>query len=118
MIVLIDNYDSFTYNLVQRLGEINPQIDLQVVRNDQVTAAEIEVRNPSHVIISPGPCTPLEAGISNDLVTLLAPVRLDRLPGWLRVVATTRKEPDVLRRLGGLRAEEIRADEPDNLDDI
>jgi anthranilate synthase/aminodeoxychorismate synthase-like glutamine amidotransferase len=73
MIVLIDNYDSFTYNLVQRLGEINPHIDLQVVRNDQVTAAEIEARNPSHVIISPGPCTPLEAGISNDLVALLAP---------------------------------------------
>ena len=49
---------------------------------------------------------------------LLSPSRLDRLPGWLRVVATTRKEPDVLRRLSGLRAEEIRADEPHNLDDI
>jgi anthranilate synthase/aminodeoxychorismate synthase-like glutamine amidotransferase len=73
MIVLIDNYDSFTYNLVQRLGEIDPAIDLQVIRNDQVTAAEIEARYPSHVIISPGPCTPLEAGISNDLVALLAP---------------------------------------------
>jgi hypothetical protein len=53
-----------------------------------------------------------------SLVGLLAPARLNRLPGWLRVVATTRKEPDVLRRLSGLRAEEIRADEPDNLDDI
>jgi anthranilate synthase/aminodeoxychorismate synthase-like glutamine amidotransferase len=73
MIVLIDNYDSFTYNLVQRLGEIDPHIDLQVVRNDQVSAQEIESKKPSHVIISPGPCTPLEAGISNDLVALLAP---------------------------------------------
>ena len=53
-----------------------------------------------------------------SIVTLLSPSRLDRLPGWLRVVATTRKEPDVLRRLSGLRAEEIRADEPHNLDDI
>ena len=47
MIVLIDNYDSFTYNLVQRLGEIDPGIDLQVVRNDQITAEQIEARNPS-----------------------------------------------------------------------
>ena len=69
MILLIDNYDSFTYNLVQRLGEIDPQIDLQVVRNDQITADEIEARNPSHLIISPGPCTPLEAGISNDVIS-------------------------------------------------
>jgi len=73
MILLIDNYDSFTYNLVQRLGEIDPSIDLQVCRNDQITVAEIEARNPSHLIISPGPCTPLEAGISNDLIARLAP---------------------------------------------
>ncbi len=73
MILLIDNYDSFTYNLVQRLGEIDPCIDLQVCRNDQITVAEIEARNPSHLIISPGPCTPLEAGICNDLIARLAP---------------------------------------------
>jgi anthranilate synthase/aminodeoxychorismate synthase-like glutamine amidotransferase len=73
MIVLIDNYDSFTYNLVQRLGEIDPGIDLEVIRNDQGTALEVEARNPSHLIISPGPCTPREAGISNDLIALLAP---------------------------------------------
>jgi anthranilate synthase/aminodeoxychorismate synthase-like glutamine amidotransferase len=72
MIVLIDNYDSFTYNLVQRLGEIDPGIDLEVVRNDQIKVEEIEAKNPSHVIISPGPCTPLEAGISNELVARLA----------------------------------------------
>ena len=64
MIVLIDNYDSFTYNLVQRLGEFDPQLDLQVFRNDQVTVDEIESLGPSHVIISPGPCTPGETGIS------------------------------------------------------
>ncbi|HEV3164292.1 MAG TPA: aminodeoxychorismate/anthranilate synthase component II [Isosphaeraceae bacterium] len=68
MIVLIDNYDSFTYNLVQRLGEIDPSLELSVVRNDQVTLDEIEAMQPTHLIISPGPCTPKEAGISNDVV--------------------------------------------------
>jgi anthranilate synthase/aminodeoxychorismate synthase-like glutamine amidotransferase len=64
MIVLVDNYDSFTYNLVQRLGEIDPALDLKVYRNDKVTVDEIEALRPSHLIISPGPCTPNEAGIS------------------------------------------------------
>jgi anthranilate synthase/aminodeoxychorismate synthase-like glutamine amidotransferase len=64
MILLIDNYDSFTYNLVQRLGEIDPSLDLEVFRNDQITLDEIDARKPSHVIISPGPCTPDDAGIS------------------------------------------------------
>jgi anthranilate synthase component 2 len=74
MILLIDNYDSFTYNLVQRLGEINPSLDLQVVRNDQITLDEIEARKPSHLIISPGPCTPNEAGISVPCVQRFAGV--------------------------------------------
>jgi anthranilate synthase component 2 len=64
MILLIDNYDSFTYNLVQRLGEIDPSLELEVWRNDKITAEEAAARGPSHVIISPGPCTPDEAGIS------------------------------------------------------
>jgi anthranilate synthase/aminodeoxychorismate synthase-like glutamine amidotransferase len=64
VILLIDNYDSFTYNLVQRFGEIDPAIDLEVHRNDQITVEEIERRGPTHLIISPGPCTPSEAGIS------------------------------------------------------
>ena len=64
MILLVDNYDSFTYNLVQRLGEIDPSLDIEVHRNDKITADEIEARGPSHLIISPGPCTPDEAGIS------------------------------------------------------
>jgi len=68
MIVLIDNYDSFTYNLVQRLGEIDPSLDLRVYRNDKITLEEIEAQHPTHVIISPGPCTPDEAGISVECV--------------------------------------------------
>jgi anthranilate synthase/aminodeoxychorismate synthase-like glutamine amidotransferase len=66
MVIVIDNYDSFTYNLVQYLGELG-QAPL-VFRNDCVTIAEIENIHPSHILISPGPCTPLEAGISNDIV--------------------------------------------------
>ena len=68
MILLIDNYDSFTYNLVQRLGEIDPTLDLEVYRNDKITVEEIEARGPSHLIVSPGPCTPNEAGISVEAV--------------------------------------------------
>ncbi|MBX6315029.1 MAG: aminodeoxychorismate/anthranilate synthase component II [Isosphaeraceae bacterium] len=73
MILLIDNYDSFTYNLVQRLGEIDPMLDVRVARNDKITLDEIEALRPSHVIISPGPCTPREAGISNAVVERFAP---------------------------------------------
>jgi para-aminobenzoate synthetase component 2 len=72
MILLVDNYDSFTYNLVQRLGEIDPCVELRVERNDQVTVDQIEAWKPSHLIISPGPCTPLEAGISNAVVARFA----------------------------------------------
>lgn len=64
MILIIDNYDSFTYNLVQRLGEIDNSLDIQVHRNDQISVEEILDRKPDRVIISPGPCTPTEAGIS------------------------------------------------------
>ena len=64
MIAIIDNYDSFTYNLVQRLGEIDSTLDLQVYRNNQITVDELIDLNPDRVIISPGPCTPTEAGIS------------------------------------------------------
>jgi anthranilate synthase component 2 len=64
MILLIDNYDSFTYNLVQRLGEIDPSLQIEVHRNDQITLDQIADRAPTHLIISPGPCTPTEAGVS------------------------------------------------------
>jgi anthranilate synthase/aminodeoxychorismate synthase-like glutamine amidotransferase len=66
MIIVIDNYDSFVYNLFQYLGELG--WESVVYRNDQVTLDEIESLSPSHIIISPGPCTPLEAGISNDVI--------------------------------------------------
>ena len=72
MILLIDNYDSFTYNLVQRLGEIDPSIDIEVHRNDQITPDEIAAKAPTHLIISPGPCTPREAGVSCDCVQRFA----------------------------------------------
>jgi anthranilate synthase/aminodeoxychorismate synthase-like glutamine amidotransferase len=72
MILLIDNYDSFTYNLVQRLGEMDPNIDLQVHRNDKITLDQIAELKPSHIIISPGPCTPKEAGISNEVLKRFA----------------------------------------------
>jgi para-aminobenzoate synthetase component 2 len=68
MIVLIDNYDSFTYNLVQRIGELDPSRQMKVYRNDKVTLADIESDKPTHMIVSPGPCTPREAGISNDVI--------------------------------------------------
>src|SRR5476651_2589723 len=64
MILLIDNCDSFTYNLVQRLGEIDPSLELLVKRNDEVSLDEVAEMSPSHLIVSPGPCTPSEAGIS------------------------------------------------------
>jgi anthranilate synthase/aminodeoxychorismate synthase-like glutamine amidotransferase len=73
MILLIDNYDSFTYNLVQRLGELDPGIDLQVFRNDKITVEQVEQLRPTHIIISPGPWTPREAGVSNDVIRGLAP---------------------------------------------
>ncbi|MBL8864003.1 MAG: aminodeoxychorismate/anthranilate synthase component II [Planctomycetia bacterium] len=73
MIVLIDNYDSFTYNLVQRFGELDPTLPMRVFRNDCITLAELESLNPTHLIISPGPCTPKEAGISNDAMKAFAP---------------------------------------------
>ena len=68
MILLIDNYDSFTYNLVQRLGEIDSTLDVRVDRNDQISLDEIDRLNPDRIIISPGPCTPHEAGISKEVV--------------------------------------------------
>ena len=60
MILIVDNFDSFTYNLVQRLGEIDDSLDIRVFRNDAITTAEIGSLAPDHIIISPGPCTPNE----------------------------------------------------------
>ena len=66
MLLMIDNYDSFTYNLVQYFGELGAQI--AVHRNDQITLADIERLQPHHIVISPGPCTPDDAGISMDVI--------------------------------------------------
>jgi anthranilate synthase component II len=66
MILMIDNYDSFTYNLVQYLGELGA--DVRVYRNDQITVAEIQRLAPTKIVISPGPCTPTEAGISCNVI--------------------------------------------------
>jgi anthranilate synthase/aminodeoxychorismate synthase-like glutamine amidotransferase len=73
MILLIDNYDSFTYNLVQYLGELDASLDVRVYRNDKITPAEVAALAPSHIIISPGPCTPREAGVSNEVLRRFAP---------------------------------------------
>src|SRR5205823_4063850 len=72
MIVLIDNYDSFTYNLVQKLGEVSPGTAMKVFRNDKVTVEEVEALKPTHIVISPGPCTPREGGVSNDIIKYFA----------------------------------------------
>jgi anthranilate synthase/aminodeoxychorismate synthase-like glutamine amidotransferase len=72
MILLIDNYDSFTYNLVQRLGEIDSTLDIEVHRNDQITCDQIAAKKPTHLIVSPGPCTPSEAGISVECIQRFA----------------------------------------------
>jgi anthranilate synthase/aminodeoxychorismate synthase-like glutamine amidotransferase len=70
MLVMIDNYDSFTYNLVQYLGELGQAI--KVYRNDQATVDEVEQQKPERIVISPGPCTPKEAGVSNEILRRFA----------------------------------------------
>jgi len=72
MLLLIDNYDSFTWNLVQRLGEIDPSLGVEVYRNDRIDGDAIAAKQPSHILISPGPCTPNEAGVSCDVVRRFA----------------------------------------------
>ena len=70
MILLLDNYDSFTYNLAQYLGELGCEVEVH--RNDKISVEEIARRKPERIVISPGPCTPLEAGISIELIQRLA----------------------------------------------
>ena len=70
MVFVLDNYDSFTYNLVQYLGELGAEVEVR--RNDQVTVGEVEVLDPERILLSPGPCTPQEAGISIDLIRQFA----------------------------------------------
>lgn len=69
MVLVIDNYDSFTYNLVQYISEAGPEVE--VYRNDEISVEEVFAKKPSHIVISPGPCTPNEAGISLELIKQL-----------------------------------------------
>ena len=73
MLVLIDNYDSFTFNLVQLIGTVDRGLEVRVIRNDKATVDDVRALNPSHLVVSPGPCTPAEGGVSNDLVRALGP---------------------------------------------
>jgi anthranilate synthase/aminodeoxychorismate synthase-like glutamine amidotransferase len=70
MVFVLDNYDSFTYNLVQYLGELGAEVEVR--RNDQITVDEVEGMHPERIVISPGPCTPQEAGISIELIRRIA----------------------------------------------
>jgi anthranilate synthase component 2 len=72
-VLMIDNYDSFTYNLVQYLGEL--KVDVEVVRNDQYTVEQVKANDASHIMLSPGPCTPNEAGISMPVIEAMAGVK-------------------------------------------
>ncbi len=69
MLLIIDNYDSFTYNLVQGFGALDPDIKMHIARNDEITIEAIEQLAPEHIVLSPGPCTPREAGICNQIIT-------------------------------------------------
>ena len=68
MLLIIDNYDSFTYNLVQRLGELDQSLEIVVQRNDKITVAQAQGLAPSHLVISPGPCTPADTGVCPQMI--------------------------------------------------
>ncbi|MEI6395562.1 MAG: aminodeoxychorismate/anthranilate synthase component II [Verrucomicrobiota bacterium] len=71
MVLVIDNYDSFTYNLVQYLGEM--QVEMSIHRNDRISIEEIRALKPERILISPGPCSPRESGLSNDIIRTFSP---------------------------------------------
>jgi anthranilate synthase/aminodeoxychorismate synthase-like glutamine amidotransferase len=99
MILMIDNYDSFTYNLVQYLGELGAQVS--VFRNDEISVQKIEAMQPSHIVISPGPCTPNEAGITLPL--------LERLAGKLPILGVCLGHQAIGQAFGGkvVRAKQV-----------
>ena len=99
MLLMIDNYDSFTYNVVQYLGELGA--DVKVVRNDELTVAEIEALNPERIVVSPGPCTPNEAGVS-------VPV-LKRFAGKLPILGICLGHQSIGQAFGGdvVRARQV-----------
>jgi anthranilate synthase/aminodeoxychorismate synthase-like glutamine amidotransferase len=99
MILMIDNYDSFTYNLVQYLGELGAQV--AVFRNDEISIQKIEAMRPSHIVISPGPCTPNEAGITLPL--------LERFAGKLPILGVCLGHQAIGQAFGGkvVRAKQV-----------
>lgn len=100
-LLMVDNYDSFTYNLVQRLGELDASLDVNVVRNDQLSVANIREMKPDRLIISPGPCTPSEAGISVEIV--------EKLTGEIPILGVCLGHQSIGQALGGtiVRAPEL-----------
>lgn len=108
-ILLIDNYDSFTYNLVQRLGEIDAGLEIEVHRNDKISLDEIEAKQPSHLIISPGPCTPNEAGISVACV--------ERFAGRLPILGVCLGHQSIGQATGGtiVRAKQLMHGKTDSI---
>jgi anthranilate synthase component 2 len=109
MILVVDNYDSFTYNLVQRLGELDATLDIQVFRNDKITVEEIQAKQPTHLIISPGPCTPTEAGISVECIR--------RLAGKLPILGVCLGHQSIGQATGGriVRARQLMHGKTDNI---
>jgi anthranilate synthase/aminodeoxychorismate synthase-like glutamine amidotransferase len=109
MILVIDNYDSFTYNLVQRLGEIDATLDVRVIRNDQLLIDDIRKLKPERIIISPGPCTPSEAGISVDVVR--------HLTGEIPILGVCLGHQSIGQAFGGsiVRAPELMHGKTDNI---
>jgi anthranilate synthase component 2 len=99
MVLMIDNYDSFTYNLVQYLGELGAEV--QTHRNDQVSVDEVARLQPSHIVLSPGPCTPNEAGICLELI--------DRLAGQFPILGVCLGHQSIGQAFGGhvVRAREV-----------
>jgi anthranilate synthase/aminodeoxychorismate synthase-like glutamine amidotransferase len=109
MVLLIDNYDSFTYNLVQRLGEIDDRLPIEVHRNDQITCEQIAAKKPSHLIVSPGPCTPSEAGISVECI--------QRFMGQIPVLGVCLGHQSIGQATGGVivRAKRLMHGKTDNI---
>ena len=110
MVIVIDNYDSFTYNLVQRLGEIQPSVDVRVFRNDELSVDELESLGASRILVSPGPCTPNEAGVSVDCVK--------RFLGRLPMLGVCLGHQSIGQALGGkiIRAPELMHGKTDTIE--
>jgi anthranilate synthase component II len=106
MLLMIDNYDSFTYNVVQYLGELGAEV--KVVRNDEMTVAQIAALNPERIVVSPGPCTPTEAGISLEAIRFFA----GKLPILGRLPGPPVHRPGIWRRRGACPPGDARQDQP------